>query len=285
MRMFFPHENFYIAYVDVRLAEDSPLEATALAAREVQRVVEDVAAARGRSGEPVLASITSFVGAGGPRFWFSVPPEAPTPNYAQLLLQFTHSEDTNAFIAPLQDAVSARVPGARIDVRTVETGPPTLIPISIRVLGENARVLHEQAEKLKTILMSSPLAINIRDEWGNDSIRTHLEVDQDRASLAGVSSQDIAISSYSAVSGLPVGVLREGRKNIPIVQLMNYGQRDTATALNQLYIYSSQGPQNIMLGQVARLTYTPEPIEIHRLTSTVRSPFRVFPNRDTWHRR
>jgi multidrug efflux pump subunit AcrB len=262
---FFPRENFYIAYVDVRLAEDAPLEATEQAAREAEAVIEEVSAKRYQAREPLLASMTSFVGGGGPRFWFSVHPEAPSPNYAQLLLQFTRSEDTNAMIAPLQEALSSRVPGARIDVRTVETGPPTLIPISIRVQGEDAAVLRGEAEKLKAILKSSPLAINIRDDWGNDALRTHLNVDQDQASLAGLSSQDIAISSYSAVSGIPVGVMREGRKNIPIVQLMNYGQRDTATALNQLYVYSGQTPQNITLGQVARLAYTPEPIEIHRV--------------------
>jgi multidrug efflux pump subunit AcrB len=262
---FFPRENFYIAYVDIRLAEDAPLAATEQAVREAQMVVEEEAAKHDRGKERMLASMTSFIGAGGPRFWFSVPPEAPSPNYAQLLLQFTHSDDTNALVAPLQAALSARVPGARIDVRTVETGPPTLIPISIRVLGEDAGVLRSQAEKLKTILKSSPLAINIRDDWGNDALRAHIDVDQDQASLAGLSSQDIAISSYSAVSGIPVGVMREGRKNIPIVQLMNYGQRDTATALNRLYIYSGQVPQNIMLGQVAKLVYTPEPIEIHRV--------------------
>src|SRR3954447_7159618 len=262
---FFRGENFYIPCVDIRLAEDAPLAATEQAVREAQMVVEEETAKHDRAQERMLASMTSFIGAGGPRFWFSVPPEAPSPNYAQLLLQFTHSEDTNALIAPLQEALSARVPGARIDVRTVENGPPTLIPISIRVLGEDAGVLRSQAEKLKTILKFSPLAINIRDDWGNDALRAHIDVDQDRASLAGLSSQDIAISSYSAVSGIPVGVMREGRKNIPIVQLMNYGQRDTATALKRLYIYSGQAPQNIMLGQVAKLVYTPEPVEIHRV--------------------
>src|SRR5262249_60490286 len=48
-------------------------------------------------------------------------------------------------------------------------------------------------------------------------------------------------------------------------QLMNIGQRDTATALKQLYVYSSQVPLNITLGQVAKLAYAPEPIEIHRV--------------------
>jgi hypothetical protein len=75
--------------------------------REAERVIQDVAANydRSRLGASVLAPITSFVGAGGPRFWFSVPPAAPAPNYAQLLVQFTHSEDTNNLVGPLQEAV------------------------------------------------------------------------------------------------------------------------------------------------------------------------------------
>src|SRR5262249_19525055 len=127
-QQFFPRDNFYIAYVDVRLPEDAPLAQTERAARDAEAVIREVA------NPSVLASITTFVGAGGPRFWFSVPPEPPAPNYAQLLLQFAHSEDTNRFVGPLQAALSARVAGARIDVRTVETGPPTLIPVSMRVV-------------------------------------------------------------------------------------------------------------------------------------------------------
>jgi multidrug efflux pump subunit AcrB len=65
--------------------------------------------------------------------------------------------------------------------------------------------------------------------------------------------------------GAPIGYLREGRKNIPIVQLMDYGQRQTVTALSQLYVYSSQTPVRLTLGQIARLTYSPEVAVIHRL--------------------
>src|SRR5436309_394353 len=61
---FFPRENFYIAYVDIRLAEDAPLEATEQAVREAETVVERETAKRDRGGEVVLASMTSFIGAG-----------------------------------------------------------------------------------------------------------------------------------------------------------------------------------------------------------------------------
>jgi multidrug efflux pump subunit AcrB len=268
---FFPRDDFYLAYVDVRLPEDSPLAETVRVAREADQVIRDVAAQFDRShsrpaeSSSVLASVTSFVGAGGPRFWFSVPPEPPAPNYAQLLLQFTRSEDTNRVVGALQEALSTRVAGARIDVRTVETGPPTLIPVSMRVLGDDTRMLRREAERLKGILSASPFAINVRDDWGNDAIRTRLEIDQDRAGLVGVSNRDIAISTYSAVNGAPIGTLREGRKNIPIVQLMDYGQRETVTDLRQLYVYSSQAPTTFTLGQIASLTYSPEVAVIHRV--------------------
>jgi multidrug efflux pump len=194
-----------------------------------------------------------------------VPPEPAAPNYAQLLLQFTRSGDTNHVVGAVQEALSTRVAGARIDVRTVETGPPTLIPVSMRILGDDARVLRTEAERLKGILNASPFAINVRDDWGNDAIRTRLEIDQDRAGLVGVSNRDIAISTYSAVNGAPIGTLREGRKNIPIVQLMDYFQRETVTDLRQLYVYLSQAPTTFTLGQIASMTYSPEIAVIHRV--------------------
>jgi multidrug efflux pump subunit AcrB len=266
-RQFFPRDNFYIAYVDIRLPEDAPLAQTERVARAADQVIREVTNEYDRThrAEASLASITSFIGAGGPRFWFSVRPEPPAPNYAQLLLQFSRSEDTNRLVDPLQAALTSRVAGARIDVRTVETGPPTIIPVSMRILGDDARVLRKEAEKLQAILKTSPFAINVRDDWGNDAIRTRLEIDQDRAGLAGVSSSDIAISMYSGVVGAPIGYLREGRKNIPIVQLMDYGQRQTVTDLSQLYVYSSQTPVRFTLGQISRLTYSPEMAVIHRV--------------------
>src|SRR5262245_34653858 len=266
-RQFFPRDDFYIAYVDIRLPEDAPLAQTAYVARQADHVIREVTTAhdRDRGGAPSLASITSFVGAGGPRFWFSVRPEPPAPNYAQLLLQFSHSEDTNPLVGPLQQALSARIPGARIDVRTVETGPPTIIPISMRIFGDDVRVLRQEAEKLQAILKESPFVLNVRDDWGNDAIRTRLEIDHDRAGLAGVSSRDVAIGMYSGVVGAPIGYLREGRKNIPIVQLMDYRQRETVTDLGQLYVYSSQTPVRVTLGQISRLTYSAETAVIHRV--------------------
>src|SRR5262249_55001910 len=137
-RQFFPRDNFYIAYVDMRLPEDAPLAQTARITREADQLIREVTADYDRTheGGASLASITSCVGGGGPRFWFSVRPEPPAPNYAQLLLQFRRSEDTNRLIGPLQDALTTDIAGARIALPTVPTRPPPIIPLSLRTLPD-----------------------------------------------------------------------------------------------------------------------------------------------------
>ena len=247
-RQFFPRDDFYIAYVDIRLPEDAPLAQTARVAREANQLIREVTAEHDRThgAEASLASITSFIGAGGPRFWFSVRPEPPAPNYAQLLLQFSRSEDTNGLVGPLQEALATRVAGARIDVRTVETGPPTIIPVSMRILGDDARVLRSEGGKLQTILKSSPFAINVRNNSGE---RRDSNTASKSIRTARVSPVCRAATSpyrcYPGVIGAPIGYLREGRKNIPIVQLMEYGQRQTVTDLGQLYVYSQPIPRPV----------------------------------------
>ena len=43
-RQFFPQDDFYIAYVDIRLPEDAPLAQTARVAREADQLVREVTA-------------------------------------------------------------------------------------------------------------------------------------------------------------------------------------------------------------------------------------------------
>ena len=90
-------------------------------------------------------SLTTFVGGGGPRFWFSVAPELLQPNYAQIIIQVNDKRDTDELVAPLQRALSASVPGARIDVRQLETGEPIGVPVQIRISGEDEQLLRDYA--------------------------------------------------------------------------------------------------------------------------------------------
>ena len=91
----------YLSYVDVWLPEDATIGATNATAAQAEAVIRRVADAYatahpGDDGKPrdVLTSVTSFVGGGGPRFWFSVAPELFQPNYAQLIINLRDKHDT-----------------------------------------------------------------------------------------------------------------------------------------------------------------------------------------------
>ena len=88
----------------------------------------------GKDGKPmqVLRYVTTFVGGGGPRFWFSASPQAQQLNYAQVLIEVSNKEITPQFIKQLQPVLSSTIPGARLDARQLLTNPIDY-PIEIRL--------------------------------------------------------------------------------------------------------------------------------------------------------
>ena len=155
---FSPEDLSYLSYLDVWLPEDAPLSATNEAARHAEEVVREVTEEYGKEhaekdGKPreVLKSLTTFVGGGGPRFWFSVSPELQQLNYAQVIIEVKDKHDTNHLIGPIQKALDERIPGARVDVRQLDTGKPITMPVEIRISGSDMDALHAEAEKVKKI--------------------------------------------------------------------------------------------------------------------------------------
>jgi multidrug efflux pump subunit AcrB len=268
---FFPKDLSYLAYVDIWLPEDAPLSATEETARQVEKVLQEVAGKfgrehGGRDKQPreVLECLTSFVGGGGPRFWFSLSPEAQQPNYAQIVIQVKDKHDTNYLVDPLQQALLQVIPGARVDVKQLDTGTPIKYPVSIRISGEDGHTLRELAAEVARLYRSTPLAERIRDNWGAENLVAQIKVDPDRANLAGVSNMDVAAASAVGMNGYQVGTLREGDKQIPIKARLVMGERARLADLGNLYVYSSQGSQKVPLGMISSFHYGMQTERIER---------------------
>jgi multidrug efflux pump subunit AcrB len=200
----------------------------------------------------ILKSLTTFVGGAGPRFWFSIDPEQQQLNYAQILIEVTDKHVSKELVAPIQAALS-RIPGARCDVRQLETGKPVGIPVSIRVSGEDIATLRKYAGEVADALRAAPTSARVRDNWGPPGLLTHLAIDDHRASLSGVGRVDVANSAAAAISGIPVGSFREGDRLIPIVARLRAEDRARVSDLSSVYAFSSTSAHSVPLGQVARV--------------------------------
>jgi len=264
---FFPKDLSYLSFVDVWLPEDAPFSATNRAAERAEEVIREVTErfSREHLGEPhLLRSLTTFVGGGGPRFWFSVSPELQQLNYAQIILQVEDKHLTSKLIGPLQKELSARIPGTRIDVRQLESGKAIGLPVAIRVSGTDIPTLREISDQVKAIFRSTHTAARVRDDWGDEAFMVALQTDPDRANLSGISNMDVALASAAGISGFPVTVLREGDKQIPVAARLRMEERAGLDAMKNLYVYSSQGPQKVPLRQISTVTYSMQTEKLRR---------------------
>jgi multidrug efflux pump subunit AcrB len=263
---FFPKDLSYLSYVDVWLPEDAPLAATNEAALRAEEVIRSVIKEYGKEHKDgdALQSLTTFIGGGGPRFWFSVAPELQQLNYAQIIIQVKDKHDTEHLVEPLQKALSAEIAGARIDVRQLESGKAIGLPVAVRISGDDAARLRAEAERVKEIFRESPLTTRVRDDWGDESFTVRLRTDPDRANLAGVSNYDVAAASSTAISGQRVTNLREGDKQIPVVARLRMEERAQLADINNLYVYSSQGAGRVPLGVVSSVEHEMQTEKLRR---------------------
>ncbi|HET6373486.1 MAG TPA: efflux RND transporter permease subunit, partial [Candidatus Polarisedimenticolia bacterium] len=268
---FMPKDLSYLSYVDVWLPEDAPLSATAKVAAQAESIIQQAAeefghehhAEAGDHPQPVLHSLTTFLGGGGPRFWFSVSPEQQQPNYAQILIQVNDKHHTSLLVPVLQEALLASVPGARIDVRQLDTAGIG-IPLQVRLSGDEIPALRAAATQVRDIFRSISTAERIRDDWGTESFVVKLKTDPDRANLAGVSNLEVAWASASVMSGQTVGVLRQGEDQIPVVARLRMEERAKLSDVENLYVYASKGGQKIPLSLVSTVEYGMETAKLAR---------------------
>src|SRR5262249_59689877 len=134
---------------------------------------------------------------------------------AQIIVQMKDKHDTSHVLGPLQKELSARIAGATVDVRQLETGGGVGIPVSIRISGEDIPTLRRLAAGMRDILRSQEYARRVRDDWGAESFAVGLKIDPDKANMSGATNLDVAGTSPPALHADRGGTLREGRDPIP----------------------------------------------------------------------
>jgi multidrug efflux pump subunit AcrB len=173
----------------------------------------------------------------------------------------------------LQAAVSGAVPGARLDVRQLQTSPVDY-PVEVRMSAQadvgagrgvsDLRTLRGLARQVEDILRAVPVAARVRNDWDEESLTVKLAIDPDRANVSGVTNLDVANSSTAAMSGVMVTTLREGDKEIPVVARLRMEERGQLSDVQNLYVYASQGSQKVPLMQISSIERAMETQRIRR---------------------
>jgi len=245
-QQFFPSSDRTELLVDLRLGEGASIAATLAATERMEREL---------AARPEVDHYVSYVGAGAPRFYLPLDQQLPRPNFAQLVVTARDIEARNRLADFLRTALRERFPDLNGRISALENGPPVGFPVQFRVSGDDIAKVRGIAEDVETIMRADPGTTNVQFDWDEPSTRSiHLEIDQNKARVLGLSSQDVANAVNLALNGAPITQYRERDKLIEVDLRWPQEQRVNTDRLADLAIPTASGT-SVPLTQLARVDY------------------------------
>jgi multidrug efflux pump len=253
-QQFFPDSSRPEILVDLWLPEG----ATVQQSEEVSRRFE----AR-LMREPGVSTVTSWIGAGVPRFYLPLDQIFQSANVSQSIVLPRDLSAREALRKRLPVLLAAEFPEVRGRVKLLPNGPPVPYPVQFRVVGPDVRGVRGWADEALAVMRANPNMRGVNDNW-NQSIKVlRLAVDQDKARALGVTSAGLAQASRTVLSGTTVGQYREGDRLIDIVLRQPVEERNAITDLAGAYLPTASG-RSIPLSQIASSEFAWEPGVIWR---------------------
>lgn len=247
-QQFFPDSTRPELMVDMKLTEGSSLEATALQVEKLEQWL---------SQRAELENYVSYVGTGSPRFYLPLDQQLPQASFAQFVLLTKGPQEREHLRADLLKLFETDFPEVRGRVLRLENGPPVGYPIQFRVSGEDIGLVRKLAREVADEVRKNPHMRNVNLDWDEPSKVIHLDIDQDRARVLGVSSQDLSNFLQSSLSGVPISTYREKDELIQVLLRGPDDERARLSLLDNLAVPTASG-KTIPLSQIARLQYSIE---------------------------
>jgi multidrug efflux pump len=245
-QQFFPLSERPELFFQIRLPEGSCIGATLSTVRNAENLID---------GDKDVASSTSYVGQGSPRFWLGLSPRLPNENFAEIVIVARNVAARERLKARLDASVAAgALPEAWIRVDRFNFGPPVGFPVQFRVVGPDPSQVRSIAYQVRDIVRADHAVIDPNLDWNEQLPSLHLVVDQERARALGLTPQDIANSLQTLISGVVVTTIRQGIEKIDVVARAVKGERLDPGRMGDLTISTRTGAP-LPLSQVARIEY------------------------------
>jgi len=213
---------------------------------------------------PEIKYFASNVGKGNPRIYYNVIPENEHTDYAQILVQLeddTKPERKLAIIEELRKKWTP-YPGAKVEVKNFEQGPPIVAPVEVRLYGENLDSLRTLAASVEKLLASTEGTIYINNPVTHLKSDIRLDINKEKARMLGIPTISIDRTVRLAISGLNAGNFSDTEgDDYEIVISKAKGEHPSLEVLDNLYVNNAMG-QAIPLKQVAQLRFESSPIKI-----------------------
>ena len=244
-QQFFPASSRVELLVDLRLAEGSSFAASMKAAKKLEAVLDK---------DPGVESYVTYVGSGAPRFYLPLDQQLTQSNFAQVVLIAKSIDDREKVRGRLLALFESDFPELRGRISRLENGPPVGFPVQFRVSGENIATIRAIAEKVAKVMRDDPETSQVQFDWDEPSKVIRVAIDQNKARVLGISSQDLATFLNNSLSGFSVTYYRERDKQVEVVLRGATDERARMSFLKDLAIPARNG-RAVPITQIADIEY------------------------------
>ena len=178
----------------------------------------------------------------------------PQASFAEFVLLTKNLEDREKLRTDLLALFDHDFSELRARVLRLENGPPVGYPVQFRVSGADIPTVRRIAREVADVMRQNPHMRNVNPDWEEPSKSVKLNIDQERARVLGVSSQDLANFLQSSLSGVPVTYYRERDQLIEISLRGPPTERAQLSLLENLAVPTASG-KTVPLRQIADVDY------------------------------
>ncbi|GAA0546670.1 efflux RND transporter permease subunit [Chitinophaga japonensis] len=242
--------------VNITAPPQSNLQYTNQVARSIEAVLQN---------EPAVKYYATNVGKGNPRIYYNVVQENEHTDFAEIFVQLdehTNPEEKLALIEKLRQRWTP-FPGAKVEVKNFEQGPPVVAPVEVRLFGDNLDTLRALAAHVEGMLQRTPGTMYVDNPVSLLKSDIRVAIHREKAQLLGIPSINIDRTVRLAVAGLNLGQYTDDNDNdYDILLTRTRNERPTLDVFRNLYVNNTQG-KAYPLGQVAELKLEASPVNIN----------------------
>jgi multidrug efflux pump subunit AcrB len=240
-----PFDNKSELQVIIDMPEGSTLEETAAASREIGDYLGTV---------PEVLDYELYTGTAAPvnfnglvRHYFL----REGPNVSDIQVNFVPRDERDAQSHDIAKRIRPRIKeigdkyGARIKIAEVPPGPPVLSTLVAEIYGPDPKRQTEIARQVMKIFEGTEGVVDVDWYVEDDQKKAVFEVDRDKASRNGISSEDIAKTLRILLSGSPAGLAHVEKDKEPVELFLRapLSERAGIESLKEIGVMTPEGGQ------------------------------------------
>jgi multidrug efflux pump subunit AcrB len=247
-RQFFPSSDRPELLVDLSLPQNASIYASEDIAKRFDAALKD---------DTDIDRWSTYVGRGAIRFYLPLNVQLPNNFFTQAVIVAKDVPARERLQVKLEKLLANEFPSVVARVYPLELGPPVGWPIQYRISGPEISKVREFSLQLGELIAKNPQTVNINYDWMEPARQLRIRIDQDEARLLGLSSQALANTLNTVISGVAITQVRDDIYLVDVVVRATQDQRVSIDTLRNTAI-PLPGGRTVPLSQFATFEYEQE---------------------------